>query len=349
MVRVPLYASHDASALRRTAYYGSYALTASVIGPFLVDRPDIVYVYHTPPTVGLPGLVLPGLFRRPVVLDVVDLFPESIEASGMLTNPHLLRWIDRWCMFCYQRADQVVTVTNGFKDELCARGIPRDKVEVVYHWCDESAVEPVARDEQLACQLGMAGRLNIVYAGTMGPLQGLEAVLGAASIVEQADARVQFVFVGTGVEREALVHKAQALGLHNVLFLPRQPMSGIHRILSLADVMLVHLKDIPMSRITIPQKTQAYMAAAKPILMALHGEAAQLVEDAGAGLACQPEDAESIARCVLRFVALEPTELTAMGARARTFYQQNMSMRIGAARYAEMFERIVERHRNTRR
>ena len=120
----------------------------------------------------------------------------------------------------------------------------------------------------------MAGRFNVVFAGTMGLVQKLDAVLEAAQNMCGDQFRVQFVFVGGGVDKARLEQRASGLQLPNVPFLPRQPMEAIGRILSLADVLLVHLQDDPLFRITIPSKAQAYLAVGRPILMAVAGDAA---------------------------------------------------------------------------
>ena len=148
------------------------------------------------------------------------------------------------------------------------------------------------------------------------------------------------MFVGGGVDRSRLEQKARDLGLNNVRFLPRQPMSAMGAVLSLADVLLVHLKDHPLFSITIPSKTQAYMASGKPVLMAVRGDAAQLVIQSGGGLVCEPEDPRSIAETVARFAAMSPQQRRRMGEAGKRYYDAQLSVKAGVNKFEALFARI---------
>jgi glycosyltransferase involved in cell wall biosynthesis len=183
----------------------------------------------------------------------------------------------------------------------------------------------------------MAGRFNVVFAGTMGKAQGLDAVLEAALLLRDKLPKIQFVLVCGGINVSRLREKATDQGLINVRFLSRRPPSEIGDILNLGDVLLVHLKDDPLFRITIPSKTQAYMAAGRPILMAVRGDAAALVEKAGAGFTCTSEDPQAIADAVEKFYNMTRKELDLMGHNGKMFYEQELSLQIGARRFEEIF------------
>jgi glycosyltransferase involved in cell wall biosynthesis len=150
---------------------------------------------------------------------------------------------------------------------------------------------------------------------------------------------IRFVFVGGGVERARL--EAKSAGRSNVQFLPPCPMEEVSELLALADVQLVHLRDNPLFRITIPSKTQASMAAAKPLLMAVAGDAAELVRRSGAGLTAQPDNAPDIARAIMEMARLSPQRLREMGSQGRSFYLQEMSMEVGIGRYEQLFQSVI--------
>ncbi len=342
IIRVPLYPSHDKSALRRTISYVSFALSASTIGAVAVRPADVAYICQGPATLGLPSFVLKTLRRIPFVYNIQDLWPDTLPISDMFKNPLGLKLVDIWCKFVYKCASKIVVITPGFKQKLCERGVPEDKIEVIYNCCDDSQIYHVEKDPQLASELGMAGRFNIVFAGNMGKLQALGSVLEAANIVRTRFPHVQFVFIGSGVEVDYLKQKARDLYLKNVQFLPRRPQSQIAGILSLADVLLVHLKDNPLFRITIPSKTQAYLAVGKPVLMGVRGDAADLVMKAGAGLLCEPENSQSIAEAVIKFQAMSKSQLDAMGDNGRKFYEQELSLTIVTRRFEKIFESVVK-------
>lgn len=341
VLRVPLYPSHDTSSIGRIANYGSFAFSAATIGSLLTKPADVMYVYHPPATVGLPASIIHLLRRIPFVYDIQDLWPDTLAATGMLNNKLVLSMVDKWCGFVYNQASRIVVLSPGFKEALCARGVPSDKVEVIYNWCDENQIQTAGRDEDLARKLGLAGRFNIVFAGTMGKAQALDAVLDAAGLLKDRYPVIQFVLVGGGVEVERLQQKAKKMQLANVLFLPRRPVSEIGQILNLADVLLVHLKDDPLFKITIPSKMQAYMAAGRPILVGVRGDAADLVECAKAGISCAPENPISIAESVEQLFAMLRTQLEAMGNNGREYYERELSLRVGVRRFEEIFKSVA--------
>jgi colanic acid biosynthesis glycosyl transferase WcaI len=342
VARVPLYPSHDKSGIRRFFNYISFALSAAVIGPWLIEPADVAYVYHPPATVQFAALVIRLLRRTPLVYDIQDLWPDSLEASSMFTNRAGLWLVDRICRFFYRRARKIVVLSPGYKDELVRRGVPVDKIEVIYNWCDESGLRPVPKDPALAEKLGMAGYFCIVFAGGLGKGQSLGSVLEAARIVQSRNRRIRFVFVGSGIEEDFLKQKARDLVLDNVVFLARRPISEVSSILSLADVLLVHLKDNALYAMTIPSKTQAYLAVGKPILIGVRGNAAELVAKAHAGLPCEPENPQSIAEMVLKFEAMGQEELDKMAENGRRFYRQELSVEAGAKRFEKVFQEAVK-------
>lgn len=334
--RVALYPSHDRSGFRRVLNYISFALSAAVIGPFLTRKPDVVYVYNLV-TLAPASLVMWLLWQCPVVYDIQDLWPDSVTDSGMVSNPLLLGTLDRWCRTVYRSASHLVTQSPGMKAELVRRGVPEDRISAVYNWCDEDSMRSEGPDPSLTARLGLAGCFVVMFAGTMGLMQALDVVFEAAALVGRIEPRIRFVFVGGGVDRNRLGLIASEQGLQNVTFLERQPPEAMGKILASADIMLVHLKDTSLFRTTIPSKIQAYMAAAKPILCAVRGDAAELVRVAGAGIWAEPENPASIARGVLKLFSLSDPERKVMGVRGREYYTRMMSLDAGSRRFDELF------------
>lgn len=345
VLRVPLYPSHDASALRRAANYASFACSAAALGPLLVDRADVAYVYHPPASVGLAALSLKLLRGIPYLYDIQDLWPDTLAATGMVRHPLLLRSVDRWCRWVYAQASRIAVLSPGFRLALQQRGVAAGKIEVVYNWCDERP--PAARDSALAQETKMAGRFNVLFAGTMGKAQALDAVLAAAKLLRGHPRLPQFVFIGGGIEVERLKNQAQSMALDNVRFLPRCPANEIGRYLQLAEVLLVHLRDDPLFSITIPSKIQAYLSTGRPILCAVRGDAADLVERAGAGLCCPPENPSALAETVRRLMEMPGQELAALGERGRAFYQRELSLEAGTKQFERILHQIVVERRNT--
>ena len=199
---------------------------------------------------------------------------------------------------------------------------------------------PEPRDEGLARELGLAGRFNIVYAGNLGPLQGLDTVIRAAARVRSVRA-IQVVIVGVGQQEPALRALARSLGATNVRFVGRRPYQEMPRISALADVHLVHLRDLPFFRATIPSKTQVALACARPVLMAVNGDAADVVQKAEAGVTCPPEDASRLAEAMVTLAETPRDELEAMGQRGRRFYLDEMSLDIGGRHMDRLLREVA--------
>jgi glycosyltransferase involved in cell wall biosynthesis len=294
-------------------------------------------------------MVLRALHGCPLVYDIQDLWPDTVASSQMVRSPWILKALDRWCRLVYRRVDRIVVLSPGFKETLIGRGVAAEKIDVIYNWADEASLRACRPEEALARQLGMAGRFNVVFAGTMGIVQALDAVLEAAGICATTVPDVQFVFVGGGVDKARLEERARELRLPNTLFLPRQPMQTVGGVLSLADALLVHLKDDPLFRITIPSKTQAYLAMGRPVLMAMAGDAADLVQRSGAGIACPPQDPRALADAVRQLRAMDPAQRQAMGERGKRFYDGYLSLRSGVEKFERVFEDALRNKRAGRR
>lgn len=341
VTRVPLYPSHSGSAIKRVLNYVSFMLSSCLYGVFGAKKADIIYVYHPPITVGLSAAVIGFLRRTPFVIDVQDLWPDTLRSTGMINNERALAVAGKVCNWNYRRAKHVVVLSPGFRKILIERGIPKERLSVIYNWCDEQAL---AIDSATTVNTSyMDGYFNVVFAGNIGKAQALEAVIRAAQIVWERDKLVRFVFVGAGVEVESLKTLADQLGVQNVRFVPRVPMAEVGTILSRADVLLVHLKDDPLFTITIPSKTQAYLAVGKPILMGVRGDAADLVTQAQAGITVAPENDKAIAEAVLRLAALPAAEREQMAMNAANFYRQNLSLKSGSQKFADLFQRLLGR------
>lgn len=339
--RVALCPSHDRSGVRRMLNYLSFAFSCLLFGPWLVSKPDVIYVYNLV-TLGPAAFLLRGLSGAKVLLDVQDLWPESVFNSGMLKNRILLRLLTIICAWVYRQADWLTVLSPGFKPALVQRGVVADRIEVIYNWCHETTQKPALYDEALTQELGFADRFNVLFAGTMGVTQGLDTVLEAAFLCSAQAPNVQFVLMGDGIDRARLEALVMERGLSNVKFLPRQAPEEMGRFYALADALLVHLKDDPLFRITIPSKTGAYLYMGKPIIMAMQGDAADLVRQAGAGLFCPPQDPAALAETVVKLAAMPAAERERLGRAGAQFYTENLSMRAGVARFEQRMQILAE-------
>lgn len=339
VTRLPLYPNHDSSALKRVANYASFAASALFYGLFGAKRPDVIYAYHPPLTVGIAARLI-RLFRRvPVVYDIQDMWPDTLRATGMLGNERALAIVSSVCDWVYKGMDRIVVLSPGFRRLLIERGVPENKIELIYNWCDEKQLDAVA--STLPASFPGQEYFRVLFAGTMGKAQALGAVIDAATTLADSHPVVRFVFVGGGVEVEHLKSLVAERKLVNVVFIPRVPMSEVGGMLDAADALLVHLKNDPLFTITIPSKTQAYMLKGKPLLMAVSGDAADLVLSSGCGVCAASENASSIAEAVTALLAAGEDERRAMGQRASDFYHENLSLQVGVAKFANLFRRLI--------
>lgn len=338
--RVPIYPSHDRSGFRRILNHMSFALSSFLIGAVVVKKPDIIYVCQLV-TLGFTSALLKLIHGCPVVYDIQDLWPDSVTDSGMIGNAYVLKVLNSWCDIVYWHASHLITLSPGMREELIVRGVRSDRVSVIYNWCDESHIMPAPRDDRLASELGLAGDFVVMYAGNIGLMQGLNTILDAAQLLVNREPRIKFVFVGGGVERDRLKADAAKRKLSNIIFLDRQPVSAMGRILALADVLLVHLKDTPLFRITLPQKIQAYLATAKPILLCVRGDAAEIIRNSAAGVVAEPENPASIVEKLLELFCVSEGERRQMGIRGRSYYEKVMSISVGVGRFEEVFNKML--------
>ncbi len=180
VIRVAHYPSHDRSGFRRFINYFTFALTASSIGLFSVRRPDVIHVCQGAPTLMMPAILLKLFYRVPIVLDVQDLWPESVISSGMFRIPGGIWMLHQLCRFTYAVSDKIIVLSAGYKTLLEQRGVDPNKIQVLYNWCDESSIENLPQDQNIGMKFGLVNKFNVVFAGTMGKVQALDAVLDAA-------------------------------------------------------------------------------------------------------------------------------------------------------------------------
>ena len=336
ITRLPLFPSHNNSAIKRVINYVSFAFSALIYGLFIAKRAHVMYAYHPPLTVGIATSLISWVRDIPLVFDVQDLWPDTLRATGMLRNKYALAFVGLVCKWVYKRVDYLVVLSPGLMRLLIQRGVPEAKVKMIYNWANEA--ELLAPLFNVSKSFVGQGNFKVVFAGNMGKAQALDSVLDAAVLLQERGSRAIFVMVGGGVEVERLKVRAKELRLENVVFMPPVPMSEVGALLALADVLLVHLRKDPLFEITIPSKTQAYMLVGKPLLMAVSGDAADLVIRAKCGLTADPENPQQLADTVDALAELPVNELKDMGENGRNFYRKNLSLEVGVSKFASVFQ-----------
>lgn len=338
IVRVPLFPSHGKSKIGRIVNYISFMLTSFIYGLFLSKKTDLIYAYHPPLTVGLSAIFI-KLFRRiPIVYDIQDMWPDTLNATGMISNKHILNCVSKICSLIYKKADKLVVLSPGFKKQLIARGVNSEKIKIIYNWADEEVLRKT--DDNEKDYFSSTSKFNILFAGNIGQAQGLDIVLEAADIIRSDCDNIYFWIIGDGLEQADLKKRAKKLKLENVRFFPAVNMNKIGPILRSADALFIHLKRDPLFKITIPGKTQAYMAVGKPIIMGVQGDAGNLIKKAKCGIIIEPEDAFDLSIAAKKMANFDRSELSKMSSNAIRYYDKNLSVRVGVDAFADIFKNL---------
>jgi len=284
VVRVKTFIAANRGKFRRMADYLSF-LPGAICAALFETTPDIVAATSPQMFAALAGLMVSRLRRRPFLLEVSDLWPESLLAVGAMRKPNLVtRGLASLASLLYRRADRIVVLTEAFRDTIAGIGVARDKIDVILNGVDLERYWPRSRDTELARRWQISpARFVVGYIGTLGLAHGLENVLDAAKRL--ANSPAFFLLVGTGAEKNRLLAAAKQRGLNNVLFVPAQPKDAMPRYWSLCDLALVHLKDAQLFETVIPSKLFEAMGMGLPILLvAPKGEASRLVLKEGVGV-----------------------------------------------------------------
>jgi len=335
VTRVPLFPSHDKSKIGRIFNYLSFSFSSLVYGLFFSKRADVIYAYHPPLTVGISALII-KLFRRlPLVLDIQDMWPDTLKATGMISNSFLLGFISKLCNLIYSCVTKIVVLSPGFRDLLVDRGVPEKKIEIIYNWADEKVLR-IKNDNMPQEFEGIKG-FKVLFAGNVGQAQGLNVILDAALILKGNLPKIHFLILGQGLQLDDLKRRAKELGLDNVHFIPAVDLNKVGTFLGFADALLIHLNSDPLFKITIPGKTQAYMSVGKPIIMGVSGDASNLVTQADCGVCFEPEDSVALAEACKSLALLDSFDIQRLGINAKKFYDENLSVKVGV----DSFEKVL--------
>lgn len=318
VVRCRVLGGAGNSSFQRTLGFLSFVVSSFWEG-LRIRQVSLIWGTSPPLFQGWTAWALARLKRVPWLLEVRDLWPEFAVQVGLLRNRALIglsRWLER---FLYRRADRIVVNSPGYVSHVLESGAAAGKLAFVPNGVDTSRFDPAVKSGELRVLHGLEARFIALYAGAHGMANDLWQLLEAAELLRE-DPRIALVMVGDGREKEALQAKARGLRLENVNFLPPVETSRMPLLLADADCGLAVLKAIPMFTTTYPNKMFDYMAAGKPVVLAIDGVARRLVEEAGAGIFVPPGDPEALAGA-LRQLASDPGEARAMGQRGRSYVE----------------------------
>jgi colanic acid biosynthesis glycosyl transferase WcaI len=342
IVRTWLLPLPNRKAHERILNYSSFWLSASTTGMFL-RRPDVVIGSSPQLLVGLAGWWLARWMQVPFVFEVRDLWPESLAAVGVGSDDRLMnRTLSSVSRFLYRKSRQVVVVSPAFVDVLVKRwGVAPDKISVIENGVETDAFRPTVPENGLRGQLGAEGKFLVCYVGTLGMAHGLQTLLESAARLQTLAPHVRFVLIGEGSEKQSLISLAQSQRLTNIQFVDQQAREKIPAYICSADACLVMLRKSEIFTTVIPTKMLEFMSCGRPVIVAVDGQARQIVKEAQAGLYVEPENPDHLVRAVLR-LSNDSVLREQFGHSGRLYIQRHFSRRQTAKRYLEVLGDVVE-------
>ncbi|MDR6904809.1 glycosyltransferase involved in cell wall biosynthesis [Agromyces sp. 3263] len=331
VTRVALIPNHGASVLGRVANYSTFALSATASGRSALRDVDAVWVYNSPVTVGLPLLSHTRNGRTPYFLHVQDLWPDSLIDSGMIPAGWLgdlaAAVANRIVRFTERKATIVGVSSRSLRDIILSRHPALDPAKIVYapNPTDESLFRPAAdlrRELQLSDE--SPEFVDVMYAGAIGEVQGLDTLLEAAALLKK-HSQIRILLVGDGISRERLERQAAAERLWNVRFLGRVPQRDIPECIARSHIQLVSLADTPFLHYTTPSKIATLLASGVPIIGHLAGDGARLIREAEAGVVVTPGDASGLCEAIVRMAQGGTRLWQRHGALGRAYYEAHLS------------------------
>jgi glycosyltransferase involved in cell wall biosynthesis len=304
-----------------------------------LGRVNLIWATSPPLLQVASAWALARVKRSRWVFEVRDLWPAFAIAVGVLRSRLLIRlseWLER---FLYHRADRVVVNSPGFIPYVMDEGVPRQKITLIANGVDPTMFDPQARGERFRAEHGLRDQFVALYAGAHGLSNDLGVVLEAAGLLRD-DVSIRFVFVGDGGEKADLLRDAERMQLRNVLFLPPVPKDDIPSVLAGSDCGIAILKPLPLYATTYPNKVFDYMAAGRPVVLAIDGVIRELVEQAGAGVFVPPGDAAGLAQAIRR-LASDPDGARQMGAAGRRAVEEHFSRRQQALALEATFREVA--------
>ena len=341
--RTWLWPLPNRKAHERMRNYASFCLSAALRG-LTIPRPDVIIATSPQLLVGLSGFWLGSTRGVPFVFEVRDLWPESLAAVGVGSEDSFLHHtLTRVARLLYDRSDRVVVVTPAFKDRLIEHwGVSPKKIAVVENGVETETFSPgILCDQSVRKQLRAEGKFVASYIGTMGNAHGLETLLDAAQSLQQNPSFL-FLLIGEGAEKERIKAAIHARGLPNVRVLDQQPRETIPAFILASDVCLVLLKKTDIFKTVIPSKMLEFMSCARPVILGVDGQARQILEEAGAGLAIEPENSEALVRA-LTYLAENPEAASNFGRKGREYILDKFSRARTAEKYIDVLQEVVKK------
>lgn len=342
-VKVLTYITANEGLFKRISNYVFYMLMATLVVPFL-PRADVVISTSPQFFNGLAGYFVSRIKRAPWLLEIRDLWPESIVAVGAITSARVISTLEGIESFIYRKADHIVAVTNSFRAHIEHHGGLPEKISVIRNGVDLSFFADIPADDAFARSIGVAGKFVASYVGTHGMAHGLQTIIEAAELLRDRE-DIVFLMAGDGAERQRLLTEVSKRKQTNVILLGQLPKSAMPKLWSISGASLVLLKKQDLFLTVIPSKIFESMAMRKPIVMGVEGESREIIDAAGSGIGIEPENPIELAAAVKR-LADSASLCAQLGESGNRYVARNFDRSELAKSYEKLLKRLVADHKN---
>lgn len=330
----------------RAFRYSLQLIKHLIRGVFAKDSQDakVVFLSSTPPIQGILGALVKFFSRKKFIYCLQDIFPDSLVGTGLAKKGGLLWKIGRVIEnFTYRNADKIIVISEDFKKNIMVKGVPEEKIVVIYNWVDEQAVVDVPREKnKLFDMYGLdRSKFYVTYNGNIGLTQNMDMLLEVAKALE-ANEDIQFVLVGNGAYLEQVQQIIKDRNITNVHLLPFQPYEDISHVFSLGDVSLVISKP-GVGANSVPSKTWSIMSASRPVLANFdENELKSIIENNHCGIFTKAGDKVAFTDAILKLY--NNRELCKeMGRNGRKFVMANLTKEVGTRKYVEVIKSFEKR------
>jgi glycosyltransferase involved in cell wall biosynthesis len=337
VLRLWTYLTPNKGFLKRSINYIAFMLMAILSLP-LLPKTDVVISTSPQFFCGMAGFFVSRLKRIPWILEIRDLWPDSILAVGAIKYKSIIRMLEYLERFVYKNADKIVALTNAFKTHMVAKDIAEDKIEIITNGVDLSLFRALPKNNDLSEKLKLNGKFVVSYLGTHGMAHGLETVLKAAKVLEEQSS-ILFLLAGDGAERNRLLALRDEMKLKNVMMLSQFPKDKVPYLLATSDACMVLLIKSDVFKTVIPSKIFEAMAMRRPIILGVDGECRRIIEAANCGICIEPENSQQLAQAVLElFNSSELSET--LGNNGRNVLEKNYDRNKLAKKYLKVMQNV---------
>ncbi|MEE8057518.1 MAG: glycosyltransferase family 4 protein [Pseudomonadales bacterium] len=338
-IKILTYITANEGFLKRTFNYVFYMVMAILVAPFL-SKADVVISTSPQFFNGLAGYFVSRIKRAPWLLEIRDLWPESIVAVGAIKNPRLVAILEALERFAYRKADHIVPVTQAFKAHIEQHGVSADKITVIRNGVDLGVFSESPPDTDYARSMGVDGKFVASYVGTHGMAHGLDTIIEAAELLRERQ-DIVFLMAGDGSERSRLEGEIKSRQLSNVVMLGQLQKTDMPKLWTISHASLVLLRKLDLFLTVIPSKIFESMAMKTPIVLGVKGESRGIIEEAGAGIAIEPESATELAAAI-QHLADSPALCDELGEKGYRHVQEHFDRSVLAAQYESVLSGMVK-------